>query len=526
MLRSMSQIYTLDAHRARRAADGAAVPVGADFCAEDLLAFMDDHTRQSVARTPRQRRAWLVPRGLVVADLVGLSTAYYVTTLVWGRDGAWGSSRQLLVFALTLPCWIVVAKMHGLYKRDHEHPGHSTTDDLVGVFHIVTIGSWLLLVASRLDGHGSPGIYALMTFWAMAVCIVPLARTIARHACRRSGSYEQNAVIVGAGEVGQLVARKFAKHPEYGVNVVGFVDREPRVRRADLPEHLSILGPPARLPEIVDHLRIERVIIAFSRDPLPRLLGLLRELRGRSVQIDVVPRMFDLLGPSVAVHSIEGLSLLGVPPVRPSRTELVLKRALDVVGATVGLVLLAPLLAYISLRILLDADGPVLFRQTRLGADKREFTALKFRTMKVGTDHAVHAAYIRATMSSDARAQESGLYKLHRPDAVTRFGTWLRRTSLDELPQLLNVLRGDMSLVGPRPCIPYEVEHFKPHHHERFAMPQGITGLWQVMARANSTFGESLDLDVAYVRSWSLGLDLQLLLRTPLQVLRQRSSTA
>ena len=124
------------------------------------------------------------------------------------------------------------------------------------------------------------------------------------------------------------------------------------------------------------------------------------------------------------------------------------------------------------------------------------------------------------------RRAPSGIYKLDRSDVVTEFGRWLRTTSLDELPQLINVLRGDMSLVGPRPCIPYEVDNFAPHHLDRFLMPQGITGLWQVTARASASYGEALDMDVAYVRSWSLGLDLGLLLRTPLQVLRQRSRTA
>jgi lipopolysaccharide/colanic/teichoic acid biosynthesis glycosyltransferase len=128
-------------------------------------------------------------------------------------------------------------------------------------------------------------------------------------------------------------------------------------------------------------------------------------------------------------------------------------------------------------------------------------------------------------MSAAATAEENGLYKLDQPMAVTNVGRWLRKTSLDELPQLINVLRGDMSLVGPRPCIPYEAENFAPHHLQRFLMPQGLTGLWQVTARANSTYVEALDLDVAYVRDWSFGLDLRLLLRTPLQVIRHRSST-
>jgi lipopolysaccharide/colanic/teichoic acid biosynthesis glycosyltransferase len=154
------------------------------------------------------------------------------------------------------------------------------------------------------------------------------------------------------------------------------------------------------------------------------------------------------------------------------------------------------------------------------------FTALKFRTMKVGTDTTVHRDYIKATMSSKAAAGENGLYKLDRGDSITQFGRWLRKTSLDELPQLINVLRGEMSLVGPRPCLGYETEHFASHHFERFVVPAGLTGLWQVTARANSTFGEALDMDVAYARGWSLGLDLRLLFRTPVQVLRQRKGTA
>jgi lipopolysaccharide/colanic/teichoic acid biosynthesis glycosyltransferase len=127
-------------------------------------------------------------------------------------------------------------------------------------------------------------------------------------------------------------------------------------------------------------------------------------------------------------------------------------------------------------------------------------------------------------MSASAPVHDNGMYKLDRADAVTSVGAFLRRTSLDELPQLLNVLRGDMSLVGPRPCIPYETEHFAPHHFERFLVPAGITGYWQVWARARSTFGEALDMDVAYARGWSLGLDLWVLMRTPLEVLRRKGT--
>jgi lipopolysaccharide/colanic/teichoic acid biosynthesis glycosyltransferase len=171
-----------------------------------------------------------------------------------------------------------------------------------------------------------------------------------------------------------------------------------------------------------------------------------------------------------------------------------------------------------------SSPGPVFFRQTRLGLNMREFTALKFRTMWTDTDDSEHRKYIASTMRSSATAGSNGLYKLERKNAITPFGHWLRKTSLDELPQLINVLRGDMSLVGPRPCIPYETQNFEPHHFERFLLPAGVTGLWQVMARAHSSFGEALDMDVAYVRGWSLGLDLRLLFRTPLELLRQEGT--
>jgi exopolysaccharide biosynthesis polyprenyl glycosylphosphotransferase len=493
---------------------------------DDLAELLDDHTRDLLRRPSTSRRSRLVPRALILADLLGLTIAYLVATIGWGGHGTTGSTQELVLFALSLPCWVLVGKLQGLYRRDEERADHCTTDDIVGVFYLVTIGVWLLLVASRLEGRSTPGILNLAAFWLLAICAVPLSRTVARRLCRRTRAYEQNTVIVGAGNVGQLICRKFMKHPEYGVNVVGFVDRDPMARRADLPDWISMLGGPERLPEIIQRLDVERVVIAFSNEPVPELLALLRRLRGLGVQIDLVPRLFELVGPRVSVHAVEGLPLIGLPRTRHARSSMVLKRIFDVVAAGVALILVMPLMIYFAVRIRRDSPGPVFFRQKRLGAGMKEFTALKFRTMKVDTDQAAHREYIRQTMSFDSGAESNGLYKLDRSDAVTNFGRWLRKTSLDELPQLINVLRGDMSLVGPRPCIPYEAEHFEPHQYERFQVPQGITGLWQVTARANSTFGEALDLDVAYARDWSLGLDLRLLLRTPLQLLRQRASTA
>jgi exopolysaccharide biosynthesis polyprenyl glycosylphosphotransferase len=525
ILRAVSSVTQINARRLTPARPAEATE-GHTFVAGDLVAAMDDHSRKLLSRSGLERRIRLVPRTLMIADLLGLSLAYTITTVFWGAAGAFGDKKQIAVFCATLPCWLLVAKLQGLYRADHQHADHSTADDMVKVFYLVTIGVWVLLVASRLVGRTTPGIYALITFWAVSICVLPLVRTVARRVCRGSRAYVQNTLIMGAGEVGQLIARKLVKHPEYGLNVVGFIDRQPKTRRGDLPEHLAILGGPERLAEVVKSLDVERVIIAFSKEPADELLGILRQLRAFPVQIDLVPRLFELVGPHVTVHSVEGLPLLGLPQNPASPVARALKRAIDIAVSGMALLVLSPLFAYIALRIRLDSDGPIFFRQTRLGTNMKEFTALKFRTMKVDTDQSVHRAAIRLASTGGADSTETGMYKLDRSDSVTRFGRGLRKTSLDELPQLINVLRGDMSLVGPRPCIPYETENFAPHHVERFAMPQGITGLWQVTARANCTFMEALDMDVAYVRGWSLGLDLRLLLRTPLQLLRQRASTA
>jgi exopolysaccharide biosynthesis polyprenyl glycosylphosphotransferase len=471
-------------------------------------------------RSPR-RRGWLVRRMLVLADVAALVAAFGLVELAFGaqayRTDTKGLTAYLFVLA-TLPGWIVIAKLYRLYDQDEERTHHPTTDDFSGVFHLVTVGVWLIFAGAWLTGVAHPSLPKLTVFWVVAICLLTAARTGARAWCRRRITYLQNTVIVGAGDVGQRVARKFLRHPEYGINLIGFVDSAPRPRQEGL-DNVALLGSTKALPELVRLFDVERVVVAFSNDPAEETLALVRSLNDTEVQVDVVPRLFELVSPSVKIDTLEGLPLVELPPPRLARSSFAIKRALDIVGAVVGLVLTAPLFAYIAFRIRRDSAGPVFFRQTRLGLNKREFTALKFRTMRDGVDTAEHRAYIASIMNQDIAPNRNGLYKLDNAGAITPFGRWLRKTSLDELPQLINVLRGDMSLVGPRPCLTYETENFEPHHFDRFLVPAGITGLWQVTARGQATFREALDMDVAYARGWSLGLDLRLLCRTPLQAL-------
>jgi exopolysaccharide biosynthesis polyprenyl glycosylphosphotransferase len=319
--------------------------------------------------------------------------------------------------------------------------------------------------------------------------------------------------------VGQLVARKLAQHPECGLRVIGLVDAAPRAIRQELAD-LPLLGTPDHLATILSGSRAERVVVAFSRERDEELAEMARLARSLGVHVDVVPRLFDAVGPVGDVNHIEGLPLVSIYRNNHSQPARWMKRVIDVVVAAVVLVVTLPLFAWIAWRVKRDSAGPVFFRQTRLGAGQRSFTLLKFRTMSADTDDAAHREYVRQIMTPGASPTGNGLYKLDRRAEVTTFGAWLRRTSLDELPQLINVLRGDMSLVGPRPCLAYETELFEPHHFDRFLVPAGMTGLWQVTARARATLAEALDLDAAYARSWSLRLDLWLLIRTPIALLR------
>ena len=387
---------------------GARPPVPVVDNAPDLIAAMDDSTRHLLRRHANARRSQVIPRYLVAADLLGLSLAYVTATIVFDSHGALGSPHELLVFLVMLPCWVFLASAQGLYSRYAEHPDRATTDDVVGVLFLVTLGVWLLLVASQLSARSDPRVEPLIIFWGSAIALVAVLRWAARELCRRSGAYMQNTVIVGAGDVGQLIGRKLIRHPEYGINVVGFVDRDPKCRRADLPEHLTILGHPDRLPEIVHTLDVERVIVAFSDEPLSTCWTYCASF-GASPSKSIW--CHDCLSsPTLASAFIQSREshFLGFP-VRAVTGARAAKRAIDIVGSTLGLILLSPMFAFIAVQIKLDDGGPVLFRQTRLSQGMQEFTMLKFRTMKVDTDQSVHQHHVKQTMDSTSPANESGI---------------------------------------------------------------------------------------------------------------------
>jgi exopolysaccharide biosynthesis polyprenyl glycosylphosphotransferase len=376
---------------------------------------------------------------------------------------------------------------------------------------MITLGAWLLYVIIRISGAAQLELSKLVAFWAVAIGAILVSRGLARLIARRGIAFVQNSIIVGAGAVGQLVGRKLLQHPEYGINLVGFVDDHLEERRDDL-DRPCVLGETAELPELVRRFDVERVIVAFDSGAYESTLDAVRGLTDRGVQVDIVPRLYEVVGAGTTVHAVEGLPLVSVPPAGLSWSSRALKRALDLVVASVALVLLAPVFGLIALLIELDSRGPVFFRQPRVGTNGGSFRIWKFRTMAADADRR-KAEYEHLNMHR-APGGDPRMFKIPDDPRVTRVGRVLRRYSLDELPQLINVLRGDMSLVGPRPLIPDEHRFVTDWAERRLAIRPGMTGLWQVLGRSGIPFDEMVRLDYVYVNTWSLWSDLRLLART------------
>lgn len=474
------------------------------------LEILEQRRKTAVIR----RRGWLVRRMLLIADLIGLSLAATVSELLYpaasNPDHVSAGIEGLLLFC-TLPAWVVLAKLYGLYDRDEERTDHSTIDDSVGVFHLVTVGTWVTFICAGLTGIAHPPIAKLVIFWVIAIASITCGRVVARKYCRAQITYLQNTVIVGAGDVGQLIARKLLQHREYGINLLGFVDATPKERRDDL-EYLTVLGPLSRLEAIVRLFDVERVIISFSNDSHDEILDLVRSLKDLDVQIDIVPRFFEVVGSNVSIHAVEGVPLVGLPPLRLSRSSWFLKRAVDLVASVTALIVLSPVFALIALRIKAGSSGPVFFRQIRMGRGDQTFLIFKFRTMFADADQQkteVSHLNMHAQNGGDPR-----MFKIPDDPRVTPFGAFLRRYSLDELPQLINVVKGDMSLVGPRPLILEEDQYITDWARKRLDLKPGITGLWQVLGRSEIPFEEMTKLDYLYVTNWSLWRDLGLIFKT------------
>ena len=262
------------------------------------------------------------------------------------------------------------------------------------------------------------------------------------------------------------------------------------------------------------------MIIAFSNESHSDILDVIRSLKDLEVQIDIVPRLFEIVGPRLNINSVEGLPIVSIPPLRLPRSSRLIKRGLDLTLAAIGLILCAPVMALVALLIKLDSSGPVLFTQVRMGANDRTFRIFKFRTMCNDADLQKPALnHLNKHANGDSR-----MFKIPGDPRVTKVGRALRRFSLDELPQLVNVIKGDMSLVGPRPLVLDEDEFVASWARRRLSLRPGMTGIWQILGRTDIPFDEMVKLDYLYVTNWTLAGDLKILTRTLPAIVRPQDA--
>ena len=347
--------------------------------------------------------------------------------------------------------------------------------------------------------------------WIGTLFLVTLGRYYAKRLLVAANLWNKRAIIVGAGDVGSQVYERLRTNPVLGYEIVALVDDDP-LKIGRQQAGLPVRGPLASVAEIVRGLQVKDVVIAIPRLPRDRLLHVISLCEGHVESIRVVPDLFGLATVGVETEDLDGLLLLNMRWNLAKPWNLALKRVFDLVVATATGILLAPLLAVIALAIRLDSAGPALFVQQRLGHNWRRFPCLKFRTMYVDNEQRLHEHLGR---HATARAEWEHFAKLKTADPrVTRVGRLLRRLSLDELPQLFNVLRGDMSLVGPRPYLPSETQRMGDFAVTILKAPPGLTGLWQVSGRNELTFDQRLRLDEYYVRNWSLWMDIIVLVKT------------
>jgi exopolysaccharide biosynthesis polyprenyl glycosylphosphotransferase len=449
-------------------------------------------------------------RLLVSADVFGIVLALAVAAAI---DELPGSDLNVVLWGLvTLPLWVVLFKLYGLYDRDMKRVSHSTVDDIPWLFHGVVIGTLFTWILFKGLPPGRLPFAAILAFGITAMVAVLALRSFVRGSAVRLLGTER-VVLVGNERMADVLVRKMRAHPEYGLEPVGVIlGGESNGSIGGLP----VLDGGGDVVEIALRNGADRLVLSHSDMLEEQVVDIVRRCKGDALKVSLLPQVFDALGPSVEVDDVEGVTLLGINPPVLGRSSRVLKRLLDVIGATALTLVLLPLLTLLWVAIKLDSRGPVFFKQSRVGKGGKRFDVLKFRTMYRDAEAR------REELLADSI--DPNWLHLENDPRITRVGRRLRHLSLDELPQLWNVLRGEMSLVGPRPLIESEDRMIGGWGRSRLDLTPGMTGIWQVLGRTNIPFEEMVKLDYLYVTNWSLWTDIRLLLRTLPAVVARRGA--
>jgi exopolysaccharide biosynthesis polyprenyl glycosylphosphotransferase len=476
--------------------------------------------RLTGARRPRLRRG----RNLILAgaDLAALALALGATRIICERIARPALSApswlMVLLIGLAAPVCLAVFTAYRLYDQDAVRISVSSFDDVRAIFHaLLVVGLGFSLGARALDSFTDWRLYSALQvsiFISCALVLVPLGRCATRRFLLPRVTARRRVLIVGNGSGARLLRQKLSARRELGLDVVGVLNRHGQPEPGPVP----VLGACKDIARVVEAYAIDVVLLASSIGRHEEMLDLVRSVRRPEVQISILPRYFEVFTSRAILDDVEGMPVVTLPRMRLGAGARLLKRAFDLVVTSLALVVAAPLIGAIVIAIRLDSPGPAFFRQPRRGRGGCAFQILKFRTMYQ------HAERQRIDLVH-LNQVDGPLFKIKgRDPRVTRLGAFLRRTSLDELPQLWNVLRGQMSLIGPRPFVTYEADQITGWASRRLDMPPGITGLWQVLGRNDLPFEEMVKLDYLYVTNWSLWWDIKILCQTVPVVLRRRGA--
>jgi exopolysaccharide biosynthesis polyprenyl glycosylphosphotransferase len=455
---------------------------------------------QTERSRPRNRDVVLA-KMLVVGDLVAALLAGFVALLILDNSVA---DTPLFVVVVAL-LWPLVAFSIGLYRTDQLSSWASAVPEVPRAVVAIMLMTWPIYGLAALLGVEPSIGTAFVTVGAMAF-LTGIARTVVRAALHRNPALRQRTLILGSGVVAGQVVEKIKSNDQFGLDPVGLVDNVVHdIGTPDLPR----FGGFSDLREIIEMQNIDRVIIAFSRVSHEELLEAIRACRDAGIAVDVVPRLFEFLDGIRSLDQIGGLPLLSISVPVLASTMVAAKRMLDVLGSAALLLILSPVMIATAIAIKLESRGPVFFRQPRAGRGNRSFNLIKFRSMYVDAEQR------KAELDAMNESDDGVMFKIRDDPRITRVGGFIRRFSIDELPQLFNVLRGEMSLVGPRPLIFRETAALEERWHlRRLELRPGITGPWQVYGRSDSPFQEMVRFDYQYVAGWSLARDFEILVAT------------
>jgi exopolysaccharide biosynthesis polyprenyl glycosylphosphotransferase len=436
-----------------------------------------------------------LPWPVFIAVLIIWPVSLFIFSVYDGhRNGTIWQELKNVFFAICLATLVLAGFLFLTYRETSR-----------GLFLIFVVLDGLLLLGTRI------------VFWAY------------RHSSNnKANNHHRNVLIVGAGRVGQNAAKQLVKYAWVNFKLIGYLDDDTKKQGCKF-EELPVLGKLDLVLEVVKTHQIQDAVIALPLRSYQTLIDICEKLQKIPIRVHVIPDVFALSFPNAELDGFGGIPVIDLGLAGMQGMQRFGKRVFDVLVAFLLLAIVSPIMLAITVLIKLDSPGPVIYRQKRIGEYGKPFVMYKFRSMRMDTDPSIHKKYVTRLIKENLKPEQlkekgrNGL-KMEDDPRITRLGRLIRKTSLDELPQLFNVLRGEMSLVGPRPSLPYELEQYQDWHKRRLETLPGITGLWQVKGRNQVSFDEMVRMDLEYIKRQSIGMDLLILLQTPWAVISARGA--